>query len=74
VGISISNLLLEQHPEFDKRYLDGIDMFAFLIMYIDEITEFCCLFANEFESIFLLEPYMYFEAAESRWFSLIDNA
>ncbi len=49
-------------------------MYAFLLMYIDEITEFCNLFSDEFESVFLLEPRTYFEAAETRWFSIIENA
>lgn len=73
LGISISKGMLEENPEFDSRYLDGVDMYGFLLLHIDAITEFCCLFANEFESIFLLEPRTYFEAAELRWFSIIDN-
>ncbi len=73
LGISISVALVEQHPEFESRYLEGIEMYAFLIMYVDEITEFCSLFTDEFESIFLLEPRNFFEAAEQRWFSILDN-
>ena len=74
LGISISKAMLVQHPEFESRYLEEIEMYAFLLMYIDEITEFCSLFSDEFESVFLLEPHDYFEAAETRWFSIIENA
>ncbi|WP_019030055.1 hypothetical protein [Colwellia piezophila] len=74
LGISISKAMLDQHSEFESKYLEDIEMYAFLLMYIDEITEFCSLFADEFESIFLLEPRDFFEAAEIRWFSIIDNA
>jgi hypothetical protein len=73
VGISISKAMLEAQPEFESKYLEGIEMYGFLLMYIDEITEFCSLFADEFESIFLLEPTTYFEAVETRWFSIIEN-
>jgi len=74
VGISISKAMLEAQPEFESKYLEGIEMYGFLLMYIDEITEFCSLFADEFESIFLLQPRSYFEAVETRWFSIIENA
>ena len=74
LGISISKAMLEAQPDFESRYLEGIEMYAFLLIYIDEITEFCSLFADEFESVFLLEPHDYFDAAETRWFSIIENA
>ena len=35
LGISISGALLEQHPEFESKYMEGIEMYAFIIMYID---------------------------------------
>ena len=74
LGISISKAMIEQHPEFESKYLEGLEMYAFLLMYIDEVTEFCDLFTDEFESIFLLQPRDFFEAAEVRWFSIIENA
>lgn len=71
LGISVSNKMLEETPEFDSRYLEDIEMYGFLLMHLDIITEFCCLFSDEFERIFLLEPRDYFEAAELRWFSIL---
>lgn len=70
-GISVSNKMLEETPEFDSRYLEDFEMYGFLLMHLDIITEFCCLFSDEFERIFLLEPRDYFEAAELRWFSIL---
>ncbi|MDP2561189.1 hypothetical protein [Psychrobium sp. 1_MG-2023] len=74
LGISISKAMLDEHPDFSGRYLEGVEMFAMLLLYIDDITEFCTLFADEFERIFLLEPRDYFEAAELRWFSILGDA
>jgi len=74
LGISISKAMLEENPSFTERYLEGIDMYGFLLMHIDAITEFCTLFTDEFESIFMLKPCDYFEAAELHWFSIIENA
>lgn len=74
LGISISKVMLEENPSFTERYLEGIYMYGFLLMHIDAITEFCSLFTDEFESIFMLKPCDYFEAAELHWFSIIENA
>jgi len=74
LGISISRAMLEENPSFTERYLEGIDMYGFLLMHIDAITEFCTLFTDEFESIFMLKPCDYFEAAELHWFSIIENS
>lgn len=71
LGISVSSKMLEETPEFDSRYLEDFEMYGFLLMYLDIITEFCCLFSDEFERIFMLEPRDYFEAAELRWFSIL---
>ena len=71
LGISISKALLDANPDFDSRYLSGIEMYGFLLMYIDEITRFCEHFSDEFEAIFGLDPISYFEAAELRWFTHI---
>ncbi len=35
VGISISKAMLEAQPEFESKYLEGIEMYAFLLTYID---------------------------------------
>ena len=74
LGISISKSILDDNSEFSSRYLEGIEMCAILLIYIDDITEFCCLFSDEFESIFLLDPRDYFEIAVLRWFSIVENA
>jgi len=49
-------------------------MYAFMLFYMEEITEFCNLFAEEFESIFMLEPNTCFEAAEVGWFNILEEA
>ena len=73
LGISISKSLLIDNPEFESQYLQGIEMIAFLLIYIEKIKAFCCLFKEEFESLFLLDPVSYFEIAESHWLSLIEQ-
>ena len=73
LGISISKSLLRDNPEFESQYIAGIEMLGFLLIYIEKIKAFCCLFKEEFESLFLLEPASYFDVAESRWLSLIEQ-
>jgi hypothetical protein len=74
LGISISKTMLEDNPDFASRYLEDIHAYCFLLIHIEKIANFCCLFTEEFESIFLLEPRAYFATAESRWFNIIENA
>ena len=73
LGISISRSILLVNEQFTGRYLEGIEMYALLLLYLDDITEFCSLFSDEFESVFLIDPRDYFEVAELRWYSLIEN-
>jgi hypothetical protein len=75
-GISISKTLLNENPEFEIRtqYLSGFEMYGFLLLYLEEITEFCSHFADEFEQMFMLPPKTYFEAAALHWCSIIENA
>ncbi|NMP79789.1 hypothetical protein HHE92_08270 [Pseudoalteromonas arctica] len=73
LGISISNVLLEANPEFSDKYLEGVEMHAFLLMHIEEITKFCGLFTAEFEQLFMLKPGEYFAAAEFHWLDILEN-
>jgi hypothetical protein len=73
LGLSISKKMLEDNADFASRYLEDIHMYCFLLIHLEKITNFCCLFADEFESIFLLEPRAYFAAAETRWFNIIED-
>jgi len=73
LGLSISKTMLEDNPDFASRYLEDIHMYCFLLVHIDRITAFCCLFADEFENIFLLDPRTFFEAAEMRWLNIIED-
>lgn len=73
-GISVSKQILAENPEFEERYLDGVEMYAFLLLHIDEIAAFCELFKDEFETIFLLAPLDYFEVAERVWLEKISEA
>ena len=74
LGISISNSMLEKNTSFENRYLEGQDMTLFLLIYIEQITQFCKLFSEEFQQIFMQTPTTFFAAAESDWVDIIDNA
>ncbi len=74
LGISISNQMLEKNPSFENRYLEEVDMVLFLLIYIEQITQFCELFSEEFQQIFMQTPTTFFAAAESDWVDIIDNA
>tara|TARA_R110001583_G_scaffold185897_1_gene346242 strand:+ start:1241 stop:1546 length:306 start_codon:yes stop_codon:yes gene_type:complete len=74
VGISISKQLLAENPEFESRYLDDITMYAFLLLYVDEIAAFCEFFKEEFTDIFLIPPADYFAISEQYWLEKISNA
>jgi hypothetical protein len=73
LGISISNQLLEANPEFSTRYLEGIEMYAFLLIHIEQITNFCCLFSAEFERVFMANPKTFFAAAENHWLDVLES-
>ena len=66
--------MLEDNNDFTSRYIEDIEMYCFLLVHIDKITDFCCLFSSTFFDIFLLEPRVYFEAAEIQWLNKIENA
>lgn len=74
LGISISQQLLAANPEFSERYLEGIEMYAFLLIHIEDIMNFCNLFSAEFEQLFMLKPNEYFAAAEDSWLRLIESS
>jgi hypothetical protein len=74
VGISISKQMLAENPDFEGRYLDGIVMYAFLLLHIDEIAAFCEFFRVEFEEMFLIPPLDYFVIAEKVWLEKISDA
>lgn len=71
-GISLSKTLADDYV-LSGRYLEGEEMYRVLLMHIDEMAEFCTHYAELFESIFLLEPRDFFEAAEIRWSKLINE-
>lgn len=73
LGISISQQLLAANPEFSQRYLEGIEMYAFLLIHIEDITNFCGLFTAEFEQLFMLKPNEYFAATECHWLDILEN-
>ncbi|MBD0411051.1 hypothetical protein [Pseudoalteromonas distincta] len=71
-GISISKAMVGDHPNVHSQYIEYGDlMFGILIFYIEEIENFCQLWAYEFEKYFLLPPDDYFEAASWRWNSIV---
>ena len=74
LGISISQQLLAANPEFSQRYLKGVEMYAFLLIHIEDITNFCSLFSAEFEQLFMMKPSEYFAAAEDSWLRLIESS
>jgi len=67
LGVSVSKSILEEHPEFEAQYLEGLDMCIVLLLLNEEISNFCALFSEEFEGIFGLPPKIYLEAAEQFW-------
>jgi len=73
LGISLSKSIAAQHPEFDSRYLTEADMALVMLIYKDEICEFCTLFEDEFKSIFCLPPATHFEAMEQEWIKQLEN-
>ncbi|KPZ65739.1 hypothetical protein AN394_04202 [Pseudoalteromonas sp. P1-26] len=74
LGISISKQLFDDNPDFSGRYLDGVEMYAFLLLYIEQIKEFCHLFSAEFEAIFLTKPRTFFSYAEESWLEIIEKS
>ena len=74
LGISISQQLLAANPEFSQRYLEGVEMYAFLLIHIEDITNFFSLFSAEFEQLFMIKPSEYFAAAEDSWLRLIESS
>lgn len=64
LGISVSKQMLDENPEFENRYIEGELMYAFLLLHLEEICDFCCLFEREFEEVFLLKPLDFFCAFE----------
>ena len=73
LGVSISKQLLKENPEFESRYLEGVEMYCFLLTYIDEIRNFCRFHQNEFLAMFLLPVDTFFEAAEQAWLKQIEE-
>ncbi|AUD59552.1 Uncharacterised protein [Shewanella baltica] len=67
LGVSISQSIFEEHPEFSSQFLNDLEMMQLLLMYVDDITNFCQLFAAEFEYVLGYHPTVYFEAAEQYW-------
>lgn len=66
-GLSLSKSIITE-ADFDcERYICGEMMYVILLMYIDEITLFCELFADEFEALFLTSPVHYFSAMAEYW-------
>jgi len=74
LGISVSRSILNDYPEFDSQYLEGIDMYIVLLLLKEEIKDFCELFEKDFEEIFGLKPAPYFEMAELHWADKLDDS
>lgn len=73
LGVSIAKSLLDSHPEFESKYLEGIDMYSMLLQYLEDIIDFTNHFADEFQQLFMLDPKTYFEAAALNWCSIIED-
>lgn len=73
-GISVSKSILEEHSGGESQYIEGIDMYAVLLLLKDEILSFCEHFSEEFEVTFGLPPEIYFEAAELHWAEKINDS
>lgn len=72
VGVSVSKSIAREHS-LESKYLEGSVMYRILIFYIDQIIDFCELWADEFEQFFLLPPDLFFELAQWHWNTIIEN-
>lgn len=72
LGISLSKAMLDANPDFSGRYLEGVEMYAFLLLYIDDIKSFCSVFEDEFTEFFMLPPAAFFSVAEVQWLALLE--
>ena len=73
IGVSLSKSIINEMDMDIERYVDGEMMYLVLLMFADEITSFCELFASEFESLFLTSPAYYFSSMVEYWTQKLDN-
>ncbi|MGB3724802.1 MAG: hypothetical protein WA981_03470 [Glaciecola sp.] len=73
LGISISNDMLTANPEFKNRYLEGLEMYRFLLVHLNEVIGFCELFSEEFCDLYMMPPKAFFKKAKKHWLLLIKD-
>jgi hypothetical protein len=67
LGISISESIRHENPDFCELFQTGSNMYKILLAYKDEIAMFCELYCTEFQKIFDLCPTDYFEFSSVLW-------
>ena len=67
LGLSLSKTITAEADISDERYVSDEMMYVILLTYIDEITAFCELYSEEFESIFLAKPAQFFASFAEYW-------
>ena len=67
LGLSLSKTITAEADFSDERYVSDEMMYVILLTYIDEITAFCELYSEDFESIFLAKPAQFFASFAEYW-------
>lgn len=65
LGISVSRSIQEDLK--CEQYIDAINMHAVLAQYIEDISQFCEQYPDDFESVFGLPPDIYMIVAAACW-------
>ncbi|GGF67290.1 hypothetical protein [Alteromonas lipolytica] len=72
LGLSLSKSIIAESELDCERYVSGEMMYVILLMYVDEISSFCELFAEEFETLFLAGPAYYLTTLIDHWAEKLD--
>ena len=72
LGLSLSKAIVSETEMECSQYVSGEMMYVVLLLYIDEITAFCELFAEQFEALFLTSPTFYFGAMSEYWLEKLE--
>ena len=70
LGISVSRQLLDKSNLNDihyAKYMSGSLMYRFLLEHLNDITQFCNIFEDEFVGMFMLPPDEFFCLAKNVW-------
>ena len=72
LGLSLSKSIITESELDCGQYIEGAEMYTILLIFLNEISDFCELFAQEFEALFLTPPAQYFAMAAEYWVTKLD--